>query len=68
MYKNLYFVYIASNIQHTVLYTGVTHNLIQRIYQHKNKLVEGFTSKYNVTQLLYYESYSDIHEAISREK
>lgn len=52
----------------TVLYVGVTDNLIKRIYQHKNKLVDGFTSKYNINKLVYYEIFEDIEEAIKREK
>ena len=63
-----YYVYIATNRNNRVLYTGVTNNLERRIYQHKNKLVEGFTSKYNVTRLVYYEMTEDVYEAISREK
>lgn len=51
-----------------VLYTGMTNDLKRRIYQHKNKLIEGFTSKYNVTQLVYFESTSDVKSAIVREK
>ena len=50
------------------LYTGVTNNIKRRIYQHKNKSVEGFTKKYNINILLYYESFSDVYSAIAREK
>ena len=50
------------------LYTGVTSNLIQRIYQHKNKMIKGFTDKYNITSLVYFEETSDVHSAIAREK
>jgi len=63
-----YFVYIVSNKSRTVLYTGVTSNLEQRLYQHENKLIEGFTKKYNCSHLVFYEQTSDIYEAIIREK
>ena len=62
------YVYILSNYNHTTFYTGVTSNLEKRIYEHINKLVDGFTKKYNLNQLLYYEIYSDIDTAINREK
>jgi putative endonuclease len=62
-----YFVYIMSNHSKT-LYTGVTNNLLRRVYEHKNKLIEGFTNKYNITKLVYYEQFFDIREAISKEK
>lgn len=61
-------VYILTNKLNTVLYTGVTSKFIQRIYQHKHKYVPGFTSKYNVEKLVYYEMFIDINEAIKREK
>lgn len=63
-----YYVYIATNKINTVLYTGVTNNLIKRIYQHKNKLVKGFSSRYNINKLVYYEVFDDIQNAIEREK
>ncbi len=50
------------------LYTGVTNNLIRRVYEHKNKIIPGFTVKYNITKLVYYETFSDIKSAIFREK
>ncbi|OGZ98325.1 MAG: excinuclease ABC subunit C [Candidatus Sungbacteria bacterium RIFCSPLOWO2_12_FULL_41_11] len=62
------FVYIMTNPRSTVLYTGITSNLIRRIYEHKNKLIEGFTKKYNATKLVYYEIYDSIEVAIQREK
>ena len=62
------YVYILTNHTNTVLYTGVTSNLIKRIYEHKNKLVEGFTAKYHVTKLVYYEIHESIVTAIEREK
>jgi putative endonuclease len=63
-----YFIYIATNKNNTVLYTGVTNNLRRRIYEHKNKLVSGFTEKYNVDKLVYYEVFDNVKEAIFREK
>ena len=51
-----------------MLYTGVTNNIERRMYEHKNKQIKGFTKRYNVNQLVYYESYSDVNYAISREK
>ncbi|HKP52617.1 MAG TPA: GIY-YIG nuclease family protein [Chloroflexia bacterium] len=62
-----YFVYIMSNASRT-LYTGVTNNLERRVFQHKHKLVEGFTSRYNITWLVYYAETNDVREAIAREK
>jgi putative endonuclease len=62
-----YFVYILTN-KRGALYTGVTNDLEQRLYQHKNKLVEGFTKKYNITKLVYYASTDDVTAAIAREK
>jgi putative endonuclease len=62
-----YYVYIMTNKSRT-LYTGVTNDLMRRVYEHKNKLVKGFTSKYNIQFLVYCESASDIHAAIAREK
>ena len=63
-----YYVYIMTNAYNTVLYTGVTNNLRARVYQHKEKLVEGFTKKYNITKLVYYEITDDVSAAILREK
>ncbi len=63
-----YFVYIATNYENTVLYTGVTNDIERRMYEHKNKLIQGFTSKYNVKKLVYFEEFSDINEAIAGEK
>ncbi len=50
------------------LYIGVTNDLMRRVFEHKEKLVEGFTKKYNITMLVYYETTSDVHAAIAREK
>ncbi len=63
-----YCVYIMTNKYNTVLYTGVINNLPRRIYEHKNGLAEGFTKKYNVHKLVYYEVGDNIHAAIAREK
>ena len=63
-----YYVYIMTNKSNKVLYTGVTSDLKRRIYEHKEKLVDGFTKKYNVTKLVYYEVFDDIENAILREK
>ena len=68
MQSKNYYVYITTNKTNHVLYTGVTNNLVKRIYEHKNKFVSSFTSKYKVDKLIYYEIFSDINEAISREK
>ena len=64
----MFFVYIMTNKTQTVLYTGVTNNLKRRIYEHKNKLIDGFTKRYNVDVLVYYEEYSNVNEALLREK
>ena len=63
-----YYVYILSNKANTVLYIGVTNNLERRIYEHKNGVLEGFTKKYNVHKLVYFEMCGDIKDAIAREK
>ena len=62
-----YCVYIMTNKSRT-LYTGVTNNLERRVYEHKNKLISGFTSRYNITQLVHYEETNDVQEALIREK
>ena len=63
-----YHVYIMTNESNTVLYTGVTNNLTRRVYEHKEKLVDGFARKYKITKLVYYEVFEDIENAILREK
>ena len=63
-----YYIYIMTNKRNTVLYTGVTNDLIKRVYEHKSKLVEGFTKKYNINKLVYFEMYENPSEAIAREK
>ncbi len=62
------FIYLLINKTSTVIYTGVTSNLAKRIYEHRNHLVEGFTKKYHVTKLVYYETFDSITDAITREK
>lgn len=64
----MYFTYIATNKNNTVLYTGVTNNLERRMYEHSNKLTKGFTAKYNVKKLVWYERFQTPYEAISAEK
>jgi len=64
----MYYVYILSNKNNNVIYIGVTNNLVKRVYEHKNKFVKGFTSRYNVNKLVYYEIIDDIVVAIEREK
>jgi len=59
---------MMANRGNTVIYTGVTNNLIRRIYEHKNKLIKGFSSKYKLHKLIYYDIYENIYEAIRREK
>ena len=64
-----YYVYILTNKNNTVLYTGVTNDIVRRLYEHKNNLIVGsFTSRYNVHKLVYFEETNDIKEAIEREK
>ncbi len=65
--KNMY-VYIMTNKNNTVLYVGVTNNLVRRIYEHRNKLVSGFTAKYELCKLVYFESFESELLAIEREK
>ena len=64
----MYYVYILTNKAKTVLYTGVTHDLKRRLCEHRNKIFDGFTKKYNVDQLVYFEEYRDVKDAIKREK
>jgi putative endonuclease len=63
-----YYVYLLSNWNNKVLYIGVTNDLERRIHEHRHKLIPGFTEKYNVSKLVYYEQTSDVISAISREK
>jgi putative endonuclease len=66
--EKLFAVYIMTNQWNTVFYIGVTSNLPKRVWEHKNKVVEGFSKKYNLNKLVYYEVYSHPYEAIDREK
>jgi len=66
--KRQYYVYMMTNKSNAVLYTGVTNDLKRRVYEHKQKLAEGFTKRYNVTKLVYYEICDDAEGAIFREK
>ena len=63
-----YYVYIMTNKRNTVLYIGITNDLKRRVYEHKEKLVHGFTKKYNITKLVYCEVFADPENAILREK
>ena len=63
-----YYVYILATKFNRMFYIGVTSNLVGRIRQHKNKLLDGFTKRYNITKLVCYEEYNDVYEAIQREK
>ena len=64
----MYYVYILTNWDDSVMYIGVTSNLERRLYEHRNHLVEGFTQKYNVGKLVYFETTSDVRAALEREK
>jgi putative endonuclease len=63
-----YYVYILTNSIRTVLYIGVTNDLLRRVWQHRNKALPGFTSRYNVNRLIHFEVFHDIRDAIGREK
>ena len=63
-----YYVYVLSNGANTVTYTGVTNDLVRRVHEHKNSLVKGFTSRYKVHKLVYYEVCEEIQSTIAREK
>ncbi|WP_107039073.1 GIY-YIG nuclease family protein [Brumimicrobium mesophilum] len=63
-----YYVYIITNRNNKTLYVGVTNNLARRIFEHKTKINKGFTSKYNINKLVYYETFSLVIDAIKREK
>ncbi len=68
MASRYYFIYILSNFRRTTLYTGVTGNLVKRVYEHKYNLADGFTKEYGVHDLLYFEVFEDPNSAIEREK
>jgi len=63
-----YFVYIVTNKNNTVLYTGITNELVRRVWEHKEKQIKGFTSRYKITKLVYYEIFEAAYDAIAREK
>lgn len=65
---NQSYVYILTNEYNTAFYVGVTSNLVKRIFEHKEKFLDGFTKKYNINKLVYYEIFSDISIAFDREK
>ncbi len=66
--KKQFYVYIMTNAKHSALYTGVTSNLLARVYQHREKLIPGFTSRYHINLLVYYQEQADAPSAITREK
>ncbi|MBU0672190.1 MAG: GIY-YIG nuclease family protein [Candidatus Margulisbacteria bacterium] len=67
-FNKTYYVYILASKRNGTLYIGITNNLKRRIFEHKKKIIKGFTKKYDVTQLVYFEQYSDVREALTREK
>ena len=64
----MYYVYIITNIGNSVLYTGVTNNILRRMYEHREKLVDGFSKRYNLFKLVHCEEFENILDAIKREK
>lgn len=64
----VFYVYIMTNKIHTVLYTGVTNDIVRRCYEHKNKTTEGFTQRYNVSELVYFQEFGTALDAIAEEK
>jgi putative endonuclease len=66
--EHRYFVYLLTSKDNKVMYVGVTNDIKRRLYEHKNKMVKGFTEKYNVNRLVYYEETSDVLAAMAREK
>jgi len=68
MTDRTYYVYLLTNWNNKVIYVGITNDLERRIYEHKEKFVKGFTEKYNVNKLVYYEQTPDINAALNREK
>ncbi len=63
-----YYVYILASKRNGTLYIGVTNDLIRRIYEHKNDMTEGFTKRYRIHRLVYYEEFNNVNDAITREK
>ncbi|MDF0644288.1 MAG: GIY-YIG nuclease family protein [Nitrospira sp.] len=68
MRDHRYYVYLLTNWNNRVMYVGMTNDLMRRVYEHRSHVVKGFTEKYNVTKLVYFEETSDAHSAIAREK
>jgi len=68
MREHQYFVYILTNWNNRVMYVGMTNDLMRRLHEHKTHAVKGFTEKYNVSKLVYFEETADVHAAIAREK
>ena len=68
MKVHIYYVYILTNSNHSVLYTGVTNDLERRCFEHKQKKIKGFTQRYNVDKLIYFEIFDSVYMAIAREK
>jgi putative endonuclease len=68
MENQTYFVYILASKINGTLYIGVTNNLIRRVMEHKEKIIKGFTEKYNIDKLVYYETFDYVNDAIKREK
>ncbi|PHS25300.1 MAG: hypothetical protein COA84_07810 [Robiginitomaculum sp.] len=68
MLTRTYFVYMMTNKKHGTLYTGVTNDLVKRVYQHREGQVEGFTRKHDLKRLVWYEPFDDIEQAIAQEK
>lgn len=66
--RKQYYVYVLASKNNGTLYIGITSNLIKRVFEHKNKCVEGFTGEYDVDKLMYFEIYGDVQDAITREK
>ena len=64
----MYYVYILTNQHNTTLYVGVTNNLVRRVYEHKQEMLEGFTKRYKLHKLVHYEQFEDVSKAIEREK
>jgi putative endonuclease len=64
----VFFVYILANAHHNTFYTGVTNDLIRRVFEHKNKLLKGFSYRYNIDKLVYYEMFGSVELAIQKEK
>ncbi len=68
MYTKSYFIYILSNYSRSILYVGTTNNLVRRLFEHQNNILGGFTKKYHIKDLLFFEETPEIHSALAREK